>query len=58
MTYVSDNYTSYSAPSRLRGLERCPIAHTCDGTLELATTYENYEQFEDAYLPQLTNVLP
>ena len=33
----------------LRGLERRPIAHTCDGTLELATTYENYEQFEDEF---------
>ena len=33
----------------LRGLERHPIAHPCDGTLDLATTYENYEQFEDEF---------
>ena len=31
----------------LTGLARCPIAHTCDSTLELPTAYNNYSDFHD-----------
>lgn len=27
------------------GLARCPSAHTCDSTIELSSTYMNYEEF-------------
>ena len=29
----------------LGGLARRPLAHTCDSTLELSSTYMNYEEF-------------
>lgn len=35
--------------TRLEGLERRPIAHTCTYTLEIPTTYQSFPEFREEF---------
>ena len=39
----------------LSGLARCPIAHMCDNTLEISTTYCTYMDFSKEFLTVLSS---
>ena len=41
----------------LSGLARQPIAHTCDFTLELPTSYINFEDFRDEFMSILSKTM-
>ena len=40
----------------LTGFGRRPIAHTCDCTLELPTSYINFEDFQDEFASILSKI--